>query len=77
MESVKDNLRVSDTYIDTYNPIFKTLYDLYARKQKTIPSHVIKVELGTLNAHNIYIHRPINNRTTLAAWKNLQPKVRT
>jgi hypothetical protein len=25
--------------------------------------------------HNIYIHRPINNTTVLAAWKNLQPNI--
>jgi hypothetical protein len=28
----------------------------------------------TLHVDNINIHRPINNTTTLAAWKNLQPK---
>jgi hypothetical protein len=27
----KDNLHMNDTYIDTYNPIFETLYELYAR----------------------------------------------
>jgi hypothetical protein len=25
----------------------------------------------TVSKDNIYIHRPINNTTTLAAWKNL------
>jgi hypothetical protein len=34
-------------------------------------NHIIRVnaELVTLNAHNIYIHRPLNSITTLAAWK--------
>jgi hypothetical protein len=27
----KDNVQKNDTYIDTYNPIFETLYKLYAR----------------------------------------------
>jgi hypothetical protein len=36
------------------------------------PSHVIKTRLVALNAHNVYIHKPLNNITSLAAWKNLQ-----
>jgi hypothetical protein len=66
---------MSDTYIDTYNPISRHYMSFMLDSRTHIPSHVIKAELGTLNAHDIYIHRPINNRTTLAAWKNLQPKV--
>jgi hypothetical protein len=34
----------------------------------TPPSHVIKAGLVTLNAHNIYTHRPLNV-TSVAAWK--------
>jgi hypothetical protein len=32
------------------------------------PSHVIKAGLISLNASNIYIQRPFNNVTTIAAW---------
>jgi hypothetical protein len=63
----KDNLHMNDTHIDTYKPIFETLHKLYTRQQHTHPqSHYIKAGLGTLNTHNIYIHRPINNTTTQA-----------
>jgi hypothetical protein len=27
----KDNLHMNDTYIDTHNPIFETLHELYTR----------------------------------------------
>jgi hypothetical protein len=59
---------------DTYNPIFKILHELYTNTHThtyTIHKYthtrgVIEAGLGTLNIHNIYIHRPISNTTTQA-----------
>jgi hypothetical protein len=33
----RDNLHMKDTYIDTYNALFQTLHELYARQQHTRP----------------------------------------
>jgi hypothetical protein len=35
----KDNLNMNDTHIDTHNPIFKTLHEIYTRQQYTHLPH--------------------------------------
>jgi hypothetical protein len=58
----RDNLSMDDTHIDTYNPIFETLYRIYTKQQNTeypCPSpmrHGINAEASTLHTHNIHTH---------------------
>jgi hypothetical protein len=33
----RDNLSMNDSHIDTYNPIFETLYRIYIKQQNTLP----------------------------------------
>jgi hypothetical protein len=35
----KDNLNMNDTHIDTHNPIFETLHEIYTRQQYTHLPH--------------------------------------
>jgi hypothetical protein len=76
----KDNLHVNDLLTHT-TPCLRHytsfMPDSSTHKHTHTPSHVIKAGLGTLNIYNIYIHRPINNKTTLAAWRNVQQKMHT
>jgi hypothetical protein len=49
----RDNLHMNDIYIDTYNPIFQILHELYVRQQHTHPpSKDINAETDTQTAHN-------------------------
>jgi hypothetical protein len=73
----KDNLHTNDTFTDIYCHTFDTLKELYARWQHIQTRHVIKAGLVTLNAHNIYTHKPLNNVTTQAVLKTVQPMVNT
>jgi hypothetical protein len=45
---------MKDTYIDTYNLIFETLYKLHTRERHALPSLSQKVEATTQNIHNLY-----------------------
>jgi hypothetical protein len=35
----RDNLSMNDTHIDTYNPIFETLYRIYTKQQNSHSPH--------------------------------------
>jgi hypothetical protein len=60
----RDNLSMNDTHIDTYNPIFETLYRIYTIQQNTPPfspfpspmRHGINAEASTLHTHNTHTH---------------------
>jgi hypothetical protein len=42
----ENNLHMNDTYINTYNPIFKTLYELYIKYQHTQPQSCYKSRIS-------------------------------